>query len=86
MRWYSFIQYEFVECKPCLWSLEFVTSFTMNPTQFDNFLFNNLIYQVTFLSGLESVHDRCHTVEQFYNGCYKNVTLNQQFMICVIDL
>lgn len=83
MKVYLFISYSFNGL--VYPGIEYMDSFFKTEVEFDLFLQNAQLHVVTFGHG-ETLHHQLFSHNEFYNGLYKDVMEDQQYMICCVDV
>lgn len=64
--------------------IEYVDMQTKTEQEFEAFLETALLYAVTYSSLGETVHRRLDNLSEFYNGLYRDLRTNINYMICSV--
>lgn len=86
MKLYSIVQYKFTKYPHIQTGIEYIYNYTLSEESFNLFLDNSCINSITFNLNGEQVHNHMTSNKEFYNGLYKDVLTDKNYIISCINI
>lgn len=82
MKLYSVIQYRLIDYT----GIQYIESYKLLEQSFMLFIQNTSIYSISFNLNGQQIHHQLSTINEFYDGLYKDIINNRYYIISCIDI